>query len=66
MIREGENEIKVVFVIFCVFFVLCQCCIFMPACTVLLFYRNHFIDLYCHMFISTCLTLEFMSHRSRK
>jgi len=29
------------------------CCIVMPACTVLLFYRNPFIDLYCHMFIAT-------------
>jgi len=25
----------------------------MPACTVLLFYRNHFSDLYCHVFIVT-------------
>jgi len=38
----------------------------MPACTLLLFYRNHFIDLYCHLFIPTRVTLEFMSHRSRE
>jgi hypothetical protein len=31
--------------------VLTHCCIVMPARTLLLFYRNHFIDLYCHLFI---------------
>jgi len=34
------------------------CCIVMPAGTVLLFYRNHFIDLYCHLFIPIRVTLE--------
>jgi len=29
------------------------CCIVMPACTVLLFYRNPFVDLYCRMFSAT-------------
>jgi len=29
------------------------CCIVMRACNVLLFYRNPFVDLYCHMFIAT-------------
>jgi len=38
----------------------------MPACIVLLFYRNHFIDVYCHMFITTRVTLEFMSQGSRE
>jgi len=33
----------------------------MPACTVLMFYRNHFIDVYCHLFIPTPLTLEFFT-----
>jgi len=37
----------------------------MPACTVLLFYRNHFIDEYCHLFIPTRVTLEFMAYTSR-
>jgi len=32
----------------------------MPEGTVLLFCRNHFIDVYCHMFIAA---LEFMLHR---
>jgi hypothetical protein len=31
---------------------LCYCCIVIPACTVLLFYCNHLIDLYSHMVIS--------------
>ena len=30
----------------------------MPACTVLLFCRNHFIDMHCHMFIAA---LEFVT-----
>jgi len=42
------------------------CCIVMPACTVLLFDFNRFIDLYCHMLIPTRVTLEFMSNRSRE
>jgi len=35
------------------------CCKVMPACTVLLFYHNPFVDLYCHMFIAT---LAFVTH----
>jgi len=31
----------------------------MPACTVLLFYRNAFVDLYCHMLMAT---LAFVTH----
>jgi hypothetical protein len=42
------------------------CCIVMPACIALLFYCNHFIDVYCHLFIPTRVALEFMSHRSRE
>jgi len=30
----------------------------MPACTVLLFYGNHIIDVPCHMFIPTRVTLQ--------
>jgi hypothetical protein len=37
------------------------CCIVMSACNVLLFYRNHFIDLYCHVFVTTRVTLEFVT-----
>jgi len=33
----------------------------MPAGTVSPFRRNHFIDVYCHMFIAA---LQFMLHRS--
>jgi len=33
----------------------------MPACIVLLFYRNHFIDLYCHLFITNRVTIEFVT-----
>jgi len=33
----------------------------MPAFTVLLFYPNHFIDVYRHMFITTRVTLELKS-----
>ena len=39
-----------------------HCCIAMPACSVLLFYRNNFIDAYRHMFSAA---VEFMLHRSR-
>ena len=35
------------------------CCIVMPACTVLLFYRNPFVNLYCHMLMAT---LAFVTH----
>jgi hypothetical protein len=35
----------------------------LPACTVLLLCYNHFIDLYCRMFIAA---LEFMLRRSRE
>jgi len=38
-----------------------HCSIVMPACTVLLLCCNHFIDLYCHMFIPTHVTLEFVT-----
>jgi hypothetical protein len=37
------------------------CCIVMSACPVLLFYRNHFIDMYCHLFIPTRVILEFVT-----
>jgi len=33
-------------------------------CQHALFYRSHFIKVYCHMFITICVILEFMSHRS--
>ena len=33
----------------------------MPAGTALLFGRDHFIDVYCHMFIAA---LQFMLHKS--
>jgi len=42
------------------------CCIVMPSCTVLLFYVNQYIDLYCNMLIPPRVTLEVMSHRSRE
>jgi len=38
-----------------------HCCIVMPACTVLQFYHNHFIDVYCHMFIPTCVTRVYVT-----
>jgi len=38
----------------------------MPACTVLLFYRNNFIDVHCHTFTTIRVTLELMSHRSQE
>jgi len=41
--------------------ILLNCCILRPAGTVLLFCRNRFIDVYCHMFIAA---REFMLHRS--
>jgi hypothetical protein len=34
------------------------CCTLITACTVLLSHCNYFIDLYCHMVIPTCVTLE--------
>jgi len=40
---------------------ICLCCVVMPAGTVSLFCRSHFIDVYCHMFIAA---LQFLSHRS--
>jgi hypothetical protein len=43
-----------------------QCCTVTPACIVLLFYCNYFIDLYCHLAIHTHVTQEFMSQRSRE
>jgi len=33
----------------------------MQACTVLLFYRNHFIGVHCRMFITARVTLEFVT-----
>jgi hypothetical protein len=36
-------------------------CIVMPACTVFMFYRNRFIDVYCHMFITILVTLVFVT-----
>jgi hypothetical protein len=38
----------------------------LSACTALLLYRNHFIDVCCHLPNLCRVTLEFMSHRSRE
>ena len=43
-----------------VFGLVTPCCIIMPACAVLLCYRYRFIDVYCLMFITTPVTVEFI------